>query len=252
MVSREGEVVPLATNVTVAKDARANDWLTRAEQQMHQTLASQLEQATQSLAALGGGGGMDNAAYFDWLEPLPTQIATLSTLVGWSNEVEAGLKAGIEALKSGALKQTETVLRLLSERVLTDLKPDQRKKCEQLITVVVHKRDVTRQLIEHAVSNLEDFRWLYYMRFYYSPSEPELMHRLNIKMASASFFYGFEYWCGGALGANAADRPLLLNFDTSVADAHGWQSIRPCWHGQDRICQSTWCRAWPIRACLQL
>lgn len=37
------------------------------------------------------------------------------------------------------------------------------------------------------------FAWLYYMRFYWNPKEANPAEKLQIKMANAQFFYGFEY-----------------------------------------------------------
>jgi dynein heavy chain 1 len=68
-----------------------------------------------------------------------------------------------------------------------------RKKLEQLITELVHQRDVVRLLKSKKITNVEAFEWLYYMRFYFYPKTPDVLKRLQIKMSNASFDYGFEY-----------------------------------------------------------
>jgi dynein heavy chain 1 len=59
-------------------------------------------------------------------------------------------------------------LEMLAERVLTDLKKDIRQKYEQLITDLVHQREVTRQLMNEKVTSVSEFVWLYHMRFYFN------------------------------------------------------------------------------------
>ena len=47
--------------------------------------------------------------------------------------------------------------------VWLDLPTESRKKFEQLITELVHQRDVTRSMIEDRVEDINDFRWLYHL-----------------------------------------------------------------------------------------
>lgn len=67
---------------------------------------------------------------------------------------------------SEELRKTESVLRVLADYVLEDLAPILRKKCEHMITELVHQRDVSRRLIKSNVSTTTDFEWLSEMRFY--------------------------------------------------------------------------------------
>jgi len=68
-----------------------------------------------------------------------------------------------------------------------------RKKYEQLITELVHQRDVTRILDEQNVNSPKEFTYNYYMRFYFNPREKDELNKLQIKMGNAFFYYGFEY-----------------------------------------------------------
>jgi dynein heavy chain 1 len=49
----------------------------------------------------------------------------------------------------------------MAETVLLDLPTESRKKFEQLITELVHQRDVTRSMIDDEVEDVNDLRWLY-------------------------------------------------------------------------------------------
>jgi len=57
----------------------------------------------------------------------------------------------------------------------------------------VHKRTVTRQLIQANVNHSKSFEWLRQMRFYFDPQQPDVLKKLSIHMADAKFHYGFEY-----------------------------------------------------------
>ena len=65
-----------------------------------------------------------------------------------------------------------------------------------MITELVHQRTVTRDLLEAAKTqkiSSSAFQWLYYMRFYWVPSEKKVEERCKIKMSDATFNYGYEY-----------------------------------------------------------
>jgi dynein heavy chain 1 len=90
---------------------------------------------------------------------------------------------------------TATIQRLdmLADTVFIPLSPTMRKKIEQILTEIVHHRDVTRSLIKKGVYRADDFEWLYQMRLYWNSSEADPMQKLSIKVADSSFHYGFEY-----------------------------------------------------------
>ena len=56
------------------------------------------------------------------------------------------------------LRGIESKLEIMAETVLLDLPLESRKKFEQLITELVHQRDVTRSMIDGGVSDVNDFR----------------------------------------------------------------------------------------------
>ena len=63
-----------------------------------------------------------------------------------------------------SLLQVEETLNILADGVLQDQAPVKRKKMEQLITELVHQRDVTRQLIADKITSNKSFDWLCQMR----------------------------------------------------------------------------------------
>merc|ERR1719183_3420744 len=65
-----------------------------------------------------------------------------------------------------------------------------RQKFEQLMTELIHERDVTRALKDAQVMSPSEFRWIQEMRLYW---EPGTEVPLSTRMANATFLYGFEY-----------------------------------------------------------
>ena len=199
MTSKEGEVVPLTVAVDVT--AGVKDWLASLELQMAITLASLLQEAI-------GASPAENGKLLDWVNKFPAQVVVLTSQLIWSQKCEKSLSAeGAKVVEAQAvgLQQLESQLHSLSESVLQDMEPALRKKCEQLLTEMVHQRDVLRQLIADKVSSSNDFGWLYHLRFYWNPTEKNLMQRLCIRMSNASFFYGFEYL---GIGERLVQTPL--------------------------------------------
>jgi dynein heavy chain 1 len=171
-------------------------WLKTLEERMQSTLALLLEQAvsedssSQELTTSGEG----KKVFVEWATKFPAQVMILATLTNWSMAVDNALREGES---SGALKVVlaalEGKLEIMAETVLQDLPAESRKKFEQLITELVHQRDVTRNLIEEGVSHPNDFRWLYQLRFTYNPAAEKLTEKLQISLSNASFHYGWEY-----------------------------------------------------------
>ena len=198
MVSREFEEVKFETSVKISDDPVVYQWLRKVQEQMQLTLAIKLERAVNEISEMDYIGKVDD--FIKWIEQYPAQITVLSSQVLWSASIEAALtgQKTLKALPDGFTLDSEenvinNMLSALSDQVLKDIKVDMRKKLEQLITELVHQRDVVRLLKSKQVSNVEAFEWLYYMRFYFYPKTEDVLKRLQIKMSNASFDYGFEY-----------------------------------------------------------
>ena len=205
MRSREGELVRFVKPVEV-DEGSVHAWLREVEYQMRYTLAVLLQQ---SIAAMNEADGQRekiaySAAFFSWIDRYPAQIVLLSQQVQFSMQVDAALTAPspLSAL-AGVLTRVENALDMLADRILLpSLSPDCRKKYEQLITEKVHQRDAVRLLVQSKTASPSAFAWLQQMRYYFTPytgkidpshaSTPEL-NTLEVRIARASFSYGFEY-----------------------------------------------------------
>lgn len=192
MLSREGEKVPFKNPIALKDYAKINDWLTRLESEMRISLAQLLSDAARDLEEFyASSEALSSEKFLSWIEQYPAQLVVLTVQVMWTQLVDSALESG-ESLQ----KPLEIVMRgldLLADTVLTDVAPLQRRKCEHLITELVHQRDVIRLLISENVKTATDFSWLYQMRFYLNTSVENPLDRLSVQMANASFPYGYEY-----------------------------------------------------------
>jgi dynein heavy chain 1 len=193
MNSKEGEVVPFMTPFNLTTGVK--EWLNSLLNEMGTTLSTLLNS---SFAEFSGDSSQESL--LTWMKKYPNQVIILATQLSWTYLCEKSLKS------SGGTAQTklpdvatllEKRLQTLSASVLETLDVDLRRKCEQLLTEMVHQRDVVRALIEQEVHSVTDFGWLYHLRFYISPNEKGTsggdLKNLMIKMSNASFQYGYEY-----------------------------------------------------------
>ncbi|GAA5826137.1 hypothetical protein JCM11251_007177 [Rhodosporidiobolus azoricus] len=192
MASREGEEVRFTTPIVLAEFPKINDWLTKLESEMKVSLAQLLARAYTDLQAFYEDPvGLDRERFLSWIEMYPAQLVVVAVQIGWTSLIEGALEAG-KSLE-GPLSVVLRSLDVLADTVLGDLSPTQRRKCEHLITELVHERDVLRLLARDGVHSTRSFSWLYHMRFYLDTSRSNVLEQLEIRMASASFHYGYEY-----------------------------------------------------------
>lgn len=130
----------------------------------------------------------------------------LSGQVNWSMSVDKALNDS-DSLSS--LRKVSEVLEwkleVMANAVLQELPPEHRKKFEQLITELVHQRDVVRSLISNGVTSPTDFRWLYNLRYSYNPKAENVSEKLVVSLSNAKFSYGFEYL---GIGERLVQTPL--------------------------------------------
>ncbi|KAJ8521794.1 hypothetical protein ONZ45_g1564 [Pleurotus djamor] len=192
MSSREGEEVIFTEPILLKDYPKINDWLTKIESMMRLSLANLLTDAVTELQAFyGNGSSLVKEQLLEWMEKYPAQLVTLAVQIAWTTSVESSLDNSQPPEDS--LSTTAQALDLLADIVLQELTPVTRRKCEHLITELVHQRDVTRILISQRVLDSKNFTWLYQMRFYLNTALENPLDRLAIKVADASFPYGWEY-----------------------------------------------------------
>ena len=192
MASREGEEVRFKTPILLKDYPKINDWLTKLESEMRISLALLLSDAVSELQTFYGLGSSFTAdTFLAWIEKYPAQLVTLAIQVAWTTFFETCLNSGQTAEEP--LEIVKRGLDLLADLVLTDLHAITRRKCEHLITELVHQRDVNRSMLQSRVTDTNAFAWLYQMRFYLDQHVENPLDRLTIRVANAAFPYGWEY-----------------------------------------------------------
>ncbi len=198
IASREGEEVQFIRPVSTVEHPKINEWLTMVEKEMRFTLASYLAQAVQDIKQFKDGS-IDSQKFMEWCDEYQAQIVVLAAQILWSEDVESALQqasegtGNVKAPLNRVLQSVEATLNVLADSVLQEQPALRRKKLEHLINEFVHKRTVTRRLIQHGVNQPKSFHWLCEMRFYFDPRQQEVLQQLTIHMANARFYYGFEY-----------------------------------------------------------
>lgn len=190
--SREGETILFRPPIQLKEFPKINDWLAKIESEMRVSLAQLLSDAVAELQEFYNVDGLaDSSRFVEWIERYPAQLVTLAIQVAWTSEASFAFESG-----NAPQVALDTVMRgldLLADIVLTDLGPITRRKCEHLITELVHQRNVTRTLVVNNVNDPKDFEWLYQMRFYLDRTVTNPLERLQIRIANAEFPYGWEY-----------------------------------------------------------
>lgn len=202
MSSREGEEVLFKDPINVNSFSSLKDWLKTLETLMKLTLQHYLDEAMKEILEMDFVDGNDekqNAKFLTWLEKYPNQIVLLCLQVLWTLNIEKEMTkpGGTKLIESSIFEKSEKIcnnlLEFLAVNVVKSKEYKTRQKMVQMITELVHQRDVVRILMKNKVTSVNDFCWLQYMRFYWEPQKKKDDINLIIKMADATFEYGYEY-----------------------------------------------------------
>lgn len=185
MASKENEQVQFDKGISLADYEKINLWLTELDNMMKVSLASQLE------LAVAEWKDCETLKMRAFVERYPTQTVLLGFQTYWTFLVEDCILNGRST--ANVLTKIIDYLSFMAEEVLNQLPNLTRKRYEQLITEMVHKRDVTRIVGEHSDITVKDFNWQYYMRYYLDPNTSDKRERLKVRMGNSEFPYGHEY-----------------------------------------------------------
>lgn len=208
MVSKDGEEVPFHEPIEITQQKNVKEWLKEMETKMQTTLALLLEQAVaeDSFSVFESFNDDSKLRFVEWTTKFPAQVMILAAQINWSMGVDKALSTNDPT--NGLMAVLNVIcwkLEVMANTVLKELPADHRKKFEQLITEMVRQRDVVRSLVDEKVSNPNDFRWLYHLRYNYNPKASKLTEKLTVSLSNAKFFYGFEYL---GIGERLVQTPL--------------------------------------------
>ncbi|KAF7315714.1 hypothetical protein MIND_00087000 [Mycena indigotica] len=107
---------------------------------MRLSLADLLTDAVGELQSFyGTGSSLPMDQFMAWMEKYPAQLVTLAIQVAWTAAVQSSLES--RTAPDAALQTVTQALDLLADIVLQELIPVTRRKCEHLITELVHQRE---------------------------------------------------------------------------------------------------------------
>ena len=191
MQSAQGEVVHFKESVSFLGDIEVNVWLSKAEEAMRVSLGADTEASVKSAITVMTAN-LNSNAFFAWMDSSSSQVAVVALQVLVCQNIEADITGPSQTFTSSS-EFCKSLLNMLADAVLQDLSAIRRKKAEHFIGELVHQQNVIQALEKEKTSDLDDFSWLYFMRVYYRAAEQSVLERLQVLIADASFFYGFEY-----------------------------------------------------------
>lgn len=188
--SKEGEEVLLTTKINLIKIPNVVDWLVRLEKEVRITLSNRLSDSLDILTRLLNESELSPKKIMTWIKAFPSQISIVTSQVLWTRRIEQAL-TGEGSLEKIA-DSYAILLQHMAHFVLQELSYVDRKKCENLVTELIHQRDIIFALIADKVDSTSSFLWQSQMAYRFDLSaEPVL--RLQVTQANAVFNYGFEY-----------------------------------------------------------
>ncbi|KAF8817901.1 dynein heavy chain family protein, partial [Cardiosporidium cionae] len=170
MRSKEGEEVPFIEPISIKSYSSLKEWLSAVEKSMYHTMATVLDASVFALRDIDIQKDIattKDGDLFNWIGIYPSQIVLLALQIDWTDRCEKALSSShtMDSL-TAVLNHCLALLTYLADKVVGKMAPVTRQKIVQIMTELVHQRDVLRYLIVSNVASVSDFRWLQYMRFY--------------------------------------------------------------------------------------
>lgn len=182
MISREGEKVALDAPVEATGNVEV--WLQRLVKGMQSTVKSSIRQAVED---------MQTQSLEEFIFSHPAQVALLGLQFQWTTDQQAALHAAYRQEKGAltkVLKKAEATLsELVSLTLRSDLTPTQRTSLETCITVYMHQKEASEELLKKKVRDPLDFEWLKQVRMAWRPDRDTIV----ASICDVDFEYSYEY-----------------------------------------------------------
>lgn len=175
--SPEGEVLKLVDAISLLKYSRVDEWLTQLDYEIKHTLSVMVADSLE---------GFTDNKFEAWIGTYPAQVTLLTLQISWTKLIEESITT---KNFDGILKDLESYLNILS-----GISKGKNKAVESFIIEILHQKNTTEHLKAQNIDNIHDFRWVSQQRFYYAFEESDYLKRLEVRQATKSFVYGFEYF----------------------------------------------------------
>ena len=181
MVANDKEEVPFSTPLNL--QGNVEDYLGEITTQMQETIRDICRDC---------GSESDSMSCEDIVARFPAQVGILALQFNWTNDTEDALRKTRTDRSSmaNANKKAQSVLNdFITMTVLDKWDKLQRTNIETLITIQVHQKDVTEQLVKLKVKDPQDFEWLKQARLYWRVEKDVTV----ISICDVDFDYQHEY-----------------------------------------------------------
>ena len=192
MTSGEGEMVPISQNITVKAAGNVEDWLGNVVVGMQVTMKEITMFASSDCSSLSLG---------DFVAKYPAQTALLGIQFNWTTDCEDALARckTEKGAMSSMVKRQLGVMNELIEMTRQDMSKMDRKKLETMITIQVHQKDTSGELVSKKIRAADDFEWQRQCRFYWrmetEDAVPQIEGACIISVTDVDFECCYEY-CG--------------------------------------------------------
>ncbi|KAK9841874.1 hypothetical protein WJX81_008571 [Elliptochloris bilobata] len=181
MFSQQAEMVEFEKPVEAK--GMVEVWLQRLVEAMQGTMKTIIRRAARSVNEMG---------LQDFLFSHPAQIALLGLQFQWTADTQVAL-ASAKTDKGSVTRASRKAEALLREMVAITLRQDltriQRISLETCITVHMHQKESSEELVRKKIRDPTDFEWLKQCRFYWRDERDTVI----ITICDVDFEYSFEY-----------------------------------------------------------
>jgi dynein heavy chain len=176
MTSKEKEVIPFVEGIY--PEGNVEQWLKEIETSMFTAVR---EQIIRSLA------DYKSKPRTKWVYNWPAQVILCVGQIYWTRAIEAAIEKDKYNAVAQHLVKLKDQLNDLTDLVRGNLTMLQRLTLGALITIDVHARDVTQNLVKQKVEAITDFDWISQFRYYWEDDD------VHVKMVQTDFLYQYEY-----------------------------------------------------------
>ncbi|XP_030766886.1 dynein heavy chain 1, axonemal-like isoform X2 [Sitophilus oryzae] len=174
MFSAEEECVAL--NPTLYPTGNVEHWMLVVEDSMRNTIRTILGESLKEIY---------EKERKEWVLCWPGQVVIACSQAFWTAGVEKGIADNaLDTFLEDVVIINLDALRGLVKGNLTFL---QREILSALIVIEVHSRDVTQNLVNLNIVNVNDFDWISQLRYYW------IQDQMKVRAVNAEFPYGYEY-----------------------------------------------------------